>query len=160
VFVRRGDMSKLASLVVAAMLLLPTGNFDREKFAKYKAVEAYEIRPGILMMPRYSTDGQVCEIGLQRLHYSPEKIWLDSSLARKEIEQIFDELVPGSERGPRPPGVLEQGMTTFSGRAIVSDEEYQNVSIHIYGQVSPDGKATATMDEVTATLKWKDRNCR
>jgi hypothetical protein len=61
-------MSKLFGLVVVAMFLLPTVNPAHEKFAKYKAVEAYEIRPGILMMPRYSADGQVCEIGLEKLH--------------------------------------------------------------------------------------------
>ena len=58
-------MLKLFSLVVAVMLLLPTTNSGREKFAKYKPVEAYEIQPGILMMPRYSADGQVCEIGIE-----------------------------------------------------------------------------------------------
>jgi hypothetical protein len=29
--------------------------------AKYKAVEAYEVRPGILVFPTYSEDGEVCE---------------------------------------------------------------------------------------------------
>jgi hypothetical protein len=152
-------MSKLASLVIA-VLLLHTANSGRDKFAKYKPVEAYEIRPGILMMPRYSADGQICEIGLEKLHYSPEKIRLDSSLTRKEIYQVFDELVPSNERGPKPQELLEQGMASFSGRGVVSDEEYQNVSIQIYGNVSHAGKKAATMDEVTATLKWKNRNCQ
>jgi len=84
-------MSKLIASVVVAMLLLITSNPGRERFAKYKAVEAYEIRPGILMMPKYSTDGQICEIGLEKLHYSPDMIRLDSSLSRKDIDQIFDE---------------------------------------------------------------------
>jgi hypothetical protein len=153
-------MSKLIASVFGAMLLLPTSNPGRERFAKYKAVEAYEIRPGILMMPRYSADGQVCEIGLEKLHYSPEKIRLDSSLSRKEINQIFEELVSSDERGPKPTSLLEPGLTTFSGRGMVSDEEYQNVSIRIYGDVSPGGEAAATVDEVTATLKWKNRNCQ
>ena len=152
-------MSKLIGSV-AVVLLLVAANPAREKFAKYKTVEAYEIRPGILMMPRYSADGQVCEIGLEKLHYSPEKIRLDSSLSRKEIDEIFDELVPGDERGPKPTGVLAQGMTNFSGQSMVSDEEYQNVSIQIYGGVTPDGKVAVIVDEVTATLKWKNRNCQ
>lgn len=154
-------MSKLIASVVVAMLLLITSNPGRERFAKYKAVEAYEIRPGILMMPKYSTDGQVCEIGLEKLHYSPELIRLDSSLSRKEIDQIFDEIVPSGERGPKPTGLLDQGMTTFSGRGMVSNEEYQNVSIQIFGNFSPaDGKDGATEEEVTATLTWKSRKCQ
>jgi hypothetical protein len=154
-------MSKLIGSVLAAMLLLPAANPDREKFAKYKAVEAYEIRPGILMMPRYSVEGKVCEIGLEKLHYSPEKIRLDSDLSRQEISQIFDELVPSAERGPKPTNLLEKGMTTISGRGMVSDEEYQNISIRIFGNYSPaDGKAEGTLDEVAATLTWKNRKCQ
>jgi hypothetical protein len=143
------------------MILLPALNPGRERFAEYKRVEAYEIRPGILIMPRYSADGQVCEIGLEKLHYSAEKIRLDSSLSSKEIDQVFDELVPSSERGPRPAGILDQGMTTFSGRGMVSDDEYQNISIQIFGNLSPaDGKDGATVDEVAATLTWKNRKCQ
>jgi hypothetical protein len=93
------DMSKLIGLALAAVLLLPSANPVREQFAKYKAVEAYEIRPGVLMMPRYSSDGQVCEIGLEKLHYSPEIIRLDSSLSREEVDQVLEELVPANERG-------------------------------------------------------------
>ncbi len=154
-------MSKLIGLVVAVMLFLPTATPDRQRFANYQAVEAYEIRPGILMMPRYSVEGQVCEIGLEKLHYSPEKIRLDSDLSRQEISQIFEELVPSTERGPKPTSLLEQGMTTVSGRGMVSDEEYRNISIRIFGEYSPaDGKDGATLDEVAATLTWKNRKCK
>jgi hypothetical protein len=154
-------MSKLIALSVLAMLLVPTSNPGRERFAKYKAIEAYEIRPGILVMPRYSADGQVCEIGLEKLHYSPEMIRLDSSLSRNEIDQIFEELVPSGERGPKPTNLLAQGSTIISGRGTATDEEYQNVSIEIFGNFSPaDGKDGATEDQVAATLKWKNRKCR
>jgi hypothetical protein len=153
-------MSKLIGSVAAAMLLLPMAYAGREKFAKYKAVEAYEIRPGILAMPRYSTDGQVCEIGLERLHYSPGEVRLDSSLSRKDIDEIFDELVPSEERGPQPKNPVEQVAGGFiSGLAMVSDEEYQNVSIKIYGELSPGGEKAATVNEVAAALKWKNRKC-
>ena len=157
-------MSKLIGSLVAALLLLPATNPDRDKFAKYRVIETYEIRPGMLMMPRYSADGQVCEIGLERLHYSPETIRLESSLSRKDIDQIFDELVPSDERGPKPENRLEQGMIQFSGNSMVSDEEYKNVSIQIYGGLSGDvlgkRKTPATVDEVVATLKWKNRSCQ
>ena len=154
-------MSKLIGSVVAVMLLLLAANPDREKFAKYKSVEAYEVRPGILMMPRYSAEGQVCEIGLEKLHYSPEKIRLDFDLPRQDIEQIFDDLVPSAERGPKPTTLLEQGMTTVSGRGMISDEEYQNVSIRIFEKItSADGKDGASLDEVAATLTWKNRKCQ
>ena len=55
---------------------------------------------------------------------------------------------------------LEKGMTTFAGQVIVSDDEYQNVSIHIYNAISPTGEAAYREDEVpAATLTWKNRKC-
>ena len=152
-------MSKLISTIFGIALLVSSTNFTRARFAKYRPVEAYEIRPGILIVPTYSPDGQVCEIGLEKLHYSAEKIRLDSTLSRKEIAQIFDELVPRDERGPQPEGTLERGMTTFEGQGIVSDDEYQNVSIQIYGSASPVGANAIAADEVVATIKWKNRKC-
>jgi len=153
-------MSKLIGLGFAAALLLPSANPVNEKFAKYKAIEAYEVRPGILMMPRYSADGQVCEIGLEKRHYSADKIRLDSSLSRKEIDQIFEELVPAEERGPKitdPLGTL----ITQSGQSLTTNIDFEKVVIQIYGAASPAaGKGGITVDEVAATLKWKNRKCQ
>jgi hypothetical protein len=52
-------------------------------------------------------------------------------------------------------------MTTVSGRGMISDEEYKNVSIRVFGETSPsDVKDGATLDEVAATLTWKNRKCQ
>jgi hypothetical protein len=151
-------MSKLNGFAFAAVLLLATANPVHEQFAKYKAVEAYEIRPGVLMIPSYSSDGQVCEIGLEKLHYSPEIIRLDSSLSRKEIDDIFDELVPADERGPRSKDLLGTLITGSSG-SQTTNIDFRNVSIQIYCAAVRD-KGGITVDEVAATLKWKNRTCR
>jgi hypothetical protein len=87
----------VASMLSAAcvlLLLLLTASPQTTSMAKYKAVEAYEVRPGILMFPTYTEDGQVCEIGLERRHYSPEIIRLDPNLSREDIDAIVDELDP------------------------------------------------------------------
>lgn len=153
-------MSKLIGLALAAVFLQAPANPAHERFAKYKAVEAYEIRPGVLMMPRYSSDGQVCEIGLEKLHYSPEIIRLDSSLSRKEIDQIFDELVSVDERGPRSKNVTGN-LITQGGGSLTTNIDFENVLIQIYGDASSaPGKGGITVDEVAATLKWKNRRCQ
>jgi hypothetical protein len=159
VFAGRSDMSKLIGLGFAVVLVLFTASPVHETFAKYRTVEAYEIRPGILMMPRYSSDGQVCEIGLEKLHYSAETIRLDSGLSRKEIDQIFDELVPAAERGPSSTDFAGT-LITQSGHSLNTEIDFQNVSIQIYGDASTDGKGGTKVDEVVATLKWKNRKCR
>jgi hypothetical protein len=160
--VRKGDMAKLTGSALVALVLLVAASPGRERFARYKAIEAYEIRPGILMMPRYSPDGQVCEIGVEKLHYTPERVRLSSSLSRKEVDQIFDELVPSAERGPKPEGPSDRGSMVFAGsNGMVVTEEYRDVSISFYGLTSPGaGKDEITLDEVAATIKWKSRSCQ
>jgi hypothetical protein len=153
-------MSKLIGLTFTAVLLLSSANPVHEKFAKYKAIEAYEIRPGVLMMPRYSSDGQVCEIGLEKLHYSPEVINIDLSLSREEIYQIVDELVPADERGPRSKDLLGT-LTLVTGVSTTTTIDFENVSIEIDGATSPDaGKHKVTVDGVAAAIKWKNRKCQ
>jgi hypothetical protein len=153
-------MSKLIGVAFTAVLLLPFANPVHEQFAKYKAIEAYEIRPGILMMPRYSSGGDVCEIGLERLHYSSETIKLDPSLSRKEIDQIFDELVPAEERGPRSKNFAGT-LITQGGQSLTTNIEFENVSIQIYGNTSSAaGKGGTTVDEVASTLRWNNRECQ
>jgi len=152
-------MSKLIGVALIATLLLPSANLAREQFAKYRAIEAYEVRPGILMMPRYSDDGHVCEIGLEKLHYSPDKIRLDSSLSRTEVDEIFDELVPVAQRGERLKGIAGN-LSTESGQDLTTNIEFDNVSIQIYAQILSASKRRTIVDEVAATLRWKNRKCR
>ena len=158
-------MSKLVALALAAVLLLPLAGRQNDQFLKYKAVEAYEIRPGILMMPRYSENGEVCEIGLERRHYSAEKIRLDSTLPREEVNQIVDELVPPSERGPKTNGIGDRDNLSWSGRGLTTTSAYENVSILIYSNITSDTSATSrkeqiVADDVAAAIKWKSRKCQ
>lgn len=121
---------------------------------KYKTVEAYEVRPGILMMPKYAQDGRVCEIGLQRRHYSPEEIILDSAISRKELEQVLEELVPVSERGSR---IQDFGanLATISGTGVATNTAYENVSIKYYARSVSDPLPT----DIVVTVRWKNRKC-
>jgi len=153
-------MSRLAGLVCAVVLLIPVAKPQNEKFLKYKPVDAYEIRPGILMMPRYSDDGQVCEIGLERRHYSPEMIRLDPGLSREEIDQIVDELVPVDERGPHSKDFTGRDMDFFTGVGGTTDIEYENVSIQIsFGKLPAAKHREVALNNVAATIRWKNRPC-
>jgi hypothetical protein len=153
-------MLKVIGLACMSMLLLFYASPQSSRFSGYKTVEAYEIRPGILMMPRYADDGQVCEIGLERRHYSPEKIRLDSSLSREEIDRIFEELVPTNERGPKKTAREGGDQILESGNSLVASSEYENVSIQIYSAVSSSKKHEIVADDIAATLRWNNRKCR
>jgi hypothetical protein len=141
------------------LLLLPTVSSETNPMAKYKAVEAHEVRPGILMFPTYSENGQVCEIGLERRHYSPEMIRLDSNLSREDVDAIVDELAPGSERGPKSGGPSGDLML-LNGPEMTTLEQYENVTVKIESMVVAQSKKTTTIDEVAAVIIWKHRKCK
>jgi hypothetical protein len=142
------------------VLLLLTAAPQENRMAKYKAVEVYEARPGILMFPRYTEEGQVCEVGLERRHYSPEKITLYSTLSRKEIDEIADDLAPASERGPKLEGPLNNLMLVV-GHGITTSVEYENVTVQIESAVIDNSnKKSTVVDDVAAVIKWKNRKCK
>jgi hypothetical protein len=90
----------------------------------------------------------------------PEVIRLDSSLSRKEIDQTFDELVPEDKRGAKSNDVIGT-LITQGGHSLTTKMDFENVSIQIYGDASAGtAKSETIVDEVAATLKWKNRKCR
>jgi len=113
------------------------------------------------MIPRYAADGQVCEIGLEVRHYSPDMIRLDSGLPRKEIERIVDELVPVNERGPKDTSWAGRDMIAETGKSLTTLSEYENVSIQIYSALLPNSKKPKiVLDDLAAVIRWKNRKCR
>lgn len=111
-------------------------------------------------MPKYSAEGQVCEIGLESRRYSPEVIRLDSALSRKEIDEVAAELAPASERGPRKAGFGDD-VLSLSGPGMTTVSTYENISIEIYGHVLPPSKKHEIVtDDVAAAIKWKNRKCQ
>ncbi|HTQ61830.1 MAG TPA: hypothetical protein VMI32_16525 [Candidatus Solibacter sp.] len=151
-------MAKILSAACVLLLFL-TASPQEKTMAKYKAVETYEVRPGILMFPSYSEEGQVCQIGLERRHYSPQMIRLDSTLARKDVDEVVDELAPASERGPKSQNPLDDlihvvgpGMTTF--------EQYENITVQIESTVIANSKKKSTVEDVAAVIIWKHRKCK
>jgi hypothetical protein len=150
-------MLRLTGVVLAIMLFSPSFDSAREDFAKYRAVEAYEIRPGILMMPRYSADGHVCEIGLEDLHYTPALVKLDSQLSPTMIDQIFSELVPEDERGPR---TAFDGLISGAGFGQTETKDFEHVSLQIYRKILSDKKKKITVGNPTAVIRWKAHECQ
>lgn len=135
---------------------------ERENLSRLKRVEAYEVLPGIVALPRYTADGQICEIALEKLHHSAGTIRLDPTLTSTEVDQIAEQLVPSDERGPKPKDPLERGGGSFSGKVMETNEEYQNISIHTYREVvGTFGRDNISVGDITAaTIEWKNRTCR
>lgn len=145
-------MSRLSILASAAVVLLLQAGPQNGKFTKYKAVEAYEIRPGILMMPQYADDGQVCKITLERTNAFAETIDLTPTLPRQTVIELVDELAPVNERGPRTMDFGRDYISQHSGESVTTFGEWENVAIDIYGRASARG-------DVVAEIRWRKRTC-
>lgn len=147
-------MLKLLSVSSLAALLL-FARPQNDKFSRYKSVEAYEVRPGILMLPQYTRDGQVCEITLEKNHYSNGTAYLDSTIPRETFIELADELVPQTERGKQTMNFGKEYMSAYGGNGVVTFADYENVSIEISGLASP----AASAGDIVAVIKWKKRTC-
>ena len=148
-------MSKTMNLGCLALLVLATAPTNDE-FKRFHAVEAYEVQPGILMVPTYSSNGAVCTIVLEKRHYSSDEIDLDAEMSHQQIWQIFDQLVPKKDRGQPSLGLGDTGeLTTTAGVSTTTIADYENVSLEM------DGKTKETGDKkyVVAVISWKRKNC-
>lgn len=149
-------MTKLIAVIISAAFLMMAANPQQGLFAKYKRIEAYEVRPGVLAMPRYTSNGQVCEIGIERRRYSPGKIFLNSDLSRDTIDSILDEFAPIRERGKQLNDLHEIDLISQVGDSATTLLEYQNVVVVIFRNVS----STSDEGDFAATINWKGRKCQ
>jgi len=146
-------MGKFAIVLITSLLFVSTSRPD--KFKGLPPVEAYEIRPGILMLPVYSDTGEVCRIVLETRHVSWKQVDLDPEMPQEEISRIFDELVPKAERG-QPERGHEGTISMGDGGTLETLAIYENVSLRMYGT----SNEHQPKRYVAATIDWKKRSCR
>jgi hypothetical protein len=154
-------MPKLPYLSCVAAVFLLGAMPQTEMFSKYKTVQAYEIRPGVLATPRYAEDGRICEIGVEKRTYSPEMIRIGSSFSQKEIDQIVDEFAPLEQRGAKSKDLLG-GMMTMSGATYTNATVYENVTIMSYGgMATKSGRSgLSSTGDVAFTIQWTKLKCK
>jgi hypothetical protein len=154
---------RIPSFIGLAVALFSLGSQPNSGvLSKYKKVEAYEIRPGVLAMPKYGANGQVCEVGVVRQSYSPELIRIGESFSNQEIDQIVDDLAPSVERGKKAEGFLAD-MVVVTGVVMTETTVYENITVHRYGAVTtPPGETSGLKASryVTIAVQWTNRNCR
>jgi len=155
-------MMRLAMACMTSLLVLAAA-LPEHRFSRLKAVEAYEIRPGILMMPIYSDTGEVCRIVLEKRHVSSKSVDVEGEMSGKEIFGIFDELVPKKERG-QPEGYEPESSNTtvYDGGTLTTFAAYENVSLQMHGKQK--GRDMLKFVEgggryVAATINWEKRKC-
>lgn len=139
------------SLVVATGSLYSAHDFR----SRYPVVESYEIRPGVLMTPKYAADGDVCEMIIEKRHVRGQTVDFSSSMPRESVLKMIDELAPPAERGK---AIIQIAgfdyVTNVSGLVSTSNADYENVAIEIHS-----AESSSDYGDVAVSLRWKKNKC-
>ena len=149
-------MTRGVGLFCAIVALVVGSNECDQRFAKYKAIDAYETGAGILILPRYSSDGQLCEVELEKQHYSGDTVDLGSALSHEKIIEVVNLIAPASERGKSTMPFGTEYLSKYDGNSFTTFADYEAVSVQIYGRSSPAFDA----GDIAARIRWNKRVCR
>src|SRR5271157_263149 len=148
----------MTKLIASICLLVFVAGSSSDRFRKYHAAEVYEIRPGIMISPVYTTSHDLCEISIEKRHYYNNVVDMDAVMSKEEILSIFDELVSQEERGGPglnlPPGT-ELSDSDFG--MLETSISYKNVSLEMFGMVKKDRRDTQKY--VAAIISWNKVKC-
>ena len=145
-------MRLILSICLLAFVVSPSS----DGFRNYHAIEAYEITPGVMISPVYTAGRDVCEISIEKRHYSNKNVDLDAAMSKAQILSLFDELVPKEERG-QPGGTIpgDTEITDIDSGMLTTSIPYENVTLAIYGKKDrPDRQKY-----VAAIISWNKRQC-
>src|ERR1700735_5749218 len=115
-----------ALLVVMVARSTSAPQTAQERAAKYPVVSYYEVRPGVLMEPRYSADGQICGFRLFAKQAMPKMNNFYLRLRDRTIEGILADLVPVDMRSQR---AKDFGMLARVGKVSNEVDDYENVFV-------------------------------
>jgi hypothetical protein len=144
----KGLVLLLTTLGIGTAVL---GQTSADLKAKYREITSYELRPDSVMTPKYATNGQVCEIAIERRQKTETDIVFAAPFSEHEVLQFIDELAPETERGRNLTRVLNENV---DGDFITTTYTYENVLVRVYGIIrsAPGGNSVIT-------ITWTKRTC-
>lgn len=123
----------------------------KEFQARYgRPIEVYEIRPGILIYPKFDADGRLIEARIRRAIATEPTIYLDSELPNDLLTKILNELVPVGRRGKKSDLF---GLISVAGVGGTKDDDYENVSIIYYFSAGP--RKNSVSGTKAVVVSWK-----
>jgi hypothetical protein len=139
------------SFLMLGIVAHSSGQSISDLSAKYRQITSYELRPDVVMTPKYAADGQVCEMVLEKRQKTDTGIVLGVSFSEKEVKALVDELVPETERGRDLTKPLN---ARVDGGFITTEYSYENVLVRVYGITRP-----APAGDRVITITWPQRTC-
>jgi len=109
-------------LLTLGIAVVALGQTSADVSAKYRQVTSYELRPDVVMTPKYAADGPVCEMAPERRQKTETGIFFAACFSEEEVRQLVDELAPEAERGRNLTRHLN---TTVDGVFITTEYTYE-----------------------------------
>ena len=108
----------------------------------------FEIRPSVIMIPRFNSEREVCEMRVERSGGTDDAISLTTMVPTYMAREIVNELAPESVRGPKGTS------TSLSMRNIWADIDYfKHVSITYWHRGLPETDSNI----IGIVIKWRHR---
>lgn len=154
----------LFSILAMSLAVSIGGQSPVDLDTKYPVVKAYEVRPGVLMTPRYAGDGQVCEMVLEMRRVTQAGISLAANLTEEEVLKLVEQLVPEDERGKKRmnPSTGKAYNSSFAdGDLITVEYSYDSISVEFVrvGILKGSMLMDRCPSDMVAIIKWKKRTC-
>jgi hypothetical protein len=143
-------IQKCILLLVIPLSQIAIAQTATDLSTKYHSAIYYEIRPGVIMLPQFATDGQVCEMDIERWHKTESGVNFGSSFTNTEVRQIVDELVSQRERGN---DVTEPLNSFVDGGFSTTQYKYGNIIVTVHGITRPQP------EDMVITITWTKRTC-
>ena len=138
----------LLGLVVTAL-----GQTSADLSVKYPQITVYKVRPDVQMTARFSGDGQVCEMTLQKRVETDSGVILGGSFSEKEVRSLVDDLVPEDLRGRN---LTRRFDGSIEGLLTTKLYTYENVLVRVFGTTQPDG---GERGDRVIIITWPKRRC-
>jgi hypothetical protein len=126
------------------------GQTSADLSMKYHQVTSYELRPGVIMTPRFAPNGQVCEMDIEKRHKTDTGIYFGSSFSAKEVRELVDELAPEQERGKN---LTEPLNSIIDGGFNTTEYKYENILVSVRGITRPQA------EDMVVIIIWRKRFC-
>jgi hypothetical protein len=121
---------------------------------RFNKLVLFQVRPGTVALPTFAADGSVCRLEIEKVQqFESESTAPDHIIPDYLVSKLVDEVVPPNERG-KPNKYLSTESWVAGGAAFIK-QDYENVSVGVYGTSIVDGPNGATQIVIT----WRNRTC-
>lgn len=150
-------LQKTTAIGVLALVCLSqasVGQTAQQLASRFRALTVYEIRPGVLMLSKFDTKGQICEAVVEPLRQGSDSKTQQLTLSSKLADELIQEIAPVESRGAAS-RFLDPD-STVAGGVYELKSNYEFVSIEKMGNF-PQNSGDDTIQVVRIT--WTKRSC-